>query len=71
MVGQVLTGPGEDLRDLAELLADDADPKGDLAVFEPLDRLEELLGILVMLPAGCPEDSQRARVLGGRAGRTR
>ena len=33
VLGEALAGAGEDLRDLAELLADDADPKRDLPVF--------------------------------------
>ncbi len=59
-VGEVRAGPGENGRGLTELRTDDADAKSNLPLFQQLERREEVLGVLIVLPAGRPEDSQRS-----------
>ena len=48
-------------RRVEELLADDAHAEADAARFQERERLEERVGILVVLPPRGPEDSDRPR----------
>jgi hypothetical protein len=61
VVGERRTGLSENGRSITELLADHAEAKEGPPLFEELQRREELLGVLVVLPACGPEYPQRTR----------